>query len=78
MKPPENWEEIIDGKRYSTKTAVLIARGIGEHMNDPHNWNIFLYRTPDNSYFKMHLYPAEIWREFKYPSAGSEGSPSRS
>lgn len=67
MKPPENWEEIIGGKRYSTKTAILIARGIGEHTDDPHNWNIFLYRTPENTFFKIHLYPGEIIKNLLDP-----------
>ena len=59
MEPLSNWEEIIDGKRYSTRTAVLIARGTGKHANDPQNWNIFLYRTPEDTYFKVHLNPSE-------------------
>ena len=58
MKPPEDWEEIIDGNRYSTTTAVLIARGTDEHINDPEDWNIFLYRTPEGAYFKVNLIPS--------------------
>ena len=34
MKPPEDWEKVIDGRRYSTKTAVLIARGDDRTTND--------------------------------------------
>ena len=59
MKPLKNWEEIIDGKRYSTKTAILIARGTARHTSDPQDWNIFLYRTPEDTYFKVCLYPSE-------------------
>ena len=60
MRPPVDWEEIIDGIRYSTKTAVLIARGddrtVGE--DEPIDWNVFLYRTPDWNYFTIHMNPS--------------------
>ena len=50
---PYNKEEVIDGKRYSTKTATLLA---GNDFWDGHNWersgtNEFLYRTPRGRYF---------------------------
>jgi hypothetical protein len=60
MIPLQEWEEWIDGKCYSTRTSVLIARGEdtpkSEHGDN--DWNIFLYRTPENSYFKVHLVPS--------------------
>jgi hypothetical protein len=60
MIPLKEWEEIIDGNRYSTRTSVLIARGVGTPKSDHEeiDWDIFLYRTPDNRYFKVHLAPS--------------------
>lgn len=60
MIPLKEWEEIIDGNRYSTRTSVLIARGVDTPKNthEEMDWNIFLYRTPDNRYFKVHLAPS--------------------
>ncbi len=57
MKPPENFVQIIDRKRYSVKTATLLA---GDDRWDGHNWersgrNTFLYRTPGGAYFKVTL-----------------------
>ena len=57
MEPPENMEAVIDRKRYSTKTALLLA---GDDFWDGHNWerrgrNTFLYRTPKGSYFAVYL-----------------------
>ena len=57
MKPPENFERIIDRKKYSTKTATLIA---SDCYWDGHNWersgrNCFLYRTPKGAYFEVNL-----------------------
>ena len=61
MKPPENWEEVIDGTHYSTKTSILIARGIGGRVSrhEEIDWNVFLYRTPEGLYFKVNLAPSE-------------------
>lgn len=55
MKPPENLTEVIDGKRYSTHTATLLA---GDDYWDGHNFerngrNEFLYRTPNGSFFSV-------------------------
>ena len=52
MQPVE-MTEVIGGKRYSTKTATLIASDL--HW-DGHNFerrgrNTFLYRTPNGNYF---------------------------
>ena len=48
---------IIDRKRYSTKTATLLA---GDDYWDGHNYerqgrNTFLYRTPKGAYFQVQL-----------------------
>ncbi len=60
MIPLQEWEELIDGKRYSTRTSVLIARGVDapKSAHEEIDWNIFLYRTPENNYFKVHLVPS--------------------
>lgn len=57
MKPPENFTRIVNRKRYSTKTATLIA---GDDYWDGHNFerhgrNTFLYRTPKGEYFTVTL-----------------------
>ena len=69
MKPPEDWEKIIDGIRYSTKTAVLIARGDDRTTNDHQekDWNLFLYRTPEDNYFKVHLAPSNSTQSILEP-----------
>jgi hypothetical protein len=57
MKAPENMTEVIRGKRYSTRTAVLLA---GNDYWDGSNFeragtNAFLYRTPKGAYFRVDL-----------------------
>jgi len=57
MKPPENMVRIIGRKRYSTKTATLIA---SDAYWDGSNWerhgrNTFLYKTPNGAYFTVNL-----------------------
>jgi hypothetical protein len=57
MRPPENLTEIVDRKKYSTKTATLIA---GDDFWDGHNFErqgrqTFLYRTPNGAYFEVNL-----------------------
>lgn len=57
MKPPENFEKIVNRRRYSTATATLIA---GDDYWDGHNFersgrNCFLYRTPKGAYFTVTL-----------------------
>ena len=57
MKPPEDMTVIIDRKRYSTRTATLLA---GNDHWDGSNYersgtNTFLYRTPKGAYFAVHL-----------------------
>ena len=56
MKPPENFA-VIGKKRYSTKTATLLA---GNDHWDGSNFersgrNTFLYRTPKGAYFEVRL-----------------------
>jgi len=60
MIPLQEWEEWIEGQCYSTRTSVLIARGSDSPKADHEmeNWNIFLYRTPESTYFKVHLIPS--------------------
>jgi len=57
MNAPENMERILGGKRYSTRTAVLLA---GDDYWDGHNYersgtNTFLYRTPRGNFFSVRL-----------------------
>jgi hypothetical protein len=54
---PISMTEIIDGKRYSTDTAALLA---GDDYWDGRNFersgtNCFLYKTPKGSYFTLSL-----------------------
>jgi hypothetical protein len=54
---PQTMAEIIQGKRYSTETATLIA---GDDYWDGHNFERrgrqqFLYRTPRGNYFVQNL-----------------------
>jgi hypothetical protein len=57
MDAPKDFSRIVDRKKYSTKTATLIA---GDDYWDGHNWehdgrNTFLYRTPKSAYFEVTL-----------------------
>ncbi len=57
MRPPENFVRIVGKKRYSTKTATLIA---SDAYWDGSNWerhgrNTFLYRTPRGAFFTVNL-----------------------
>jgi len=57
MHEPEKFTRIIGKKRYSVKTATLIAN---DAYWDGHNWersgrNTFLYRTPKGAYFTVTL-----------------------
>jgi hypothetical protein len=57
MHPPENFNRIVNKKRYSVKTATLLA---GDDYWDGHNFerqgrNCFLYKTPSGSYFEVNL-----------------------
>ena len=54
---PRDMTAVIDRKRYSTETAILIA---GNDYWDGHNFersgrNTFLYRTPKGAYFAAHI-----------------------
>lgn len=57
MNAPENMTAVIAGKRYSTRTATLIASDL---YWDGNNWersgrNTFLYRTPRGAWFTVRL-----------------------
>jgi hypothetical protein len=57
MHPPDNFTRIVNRKRYSTKTATLLA---GDDWWDGHNFErsgrqTFLYCTPKGAYFKVCL-----------------------
>lgn len=57
MKPPTEWAEVKNGKRYDVSKAALLA---GDDYWDGHNFerhgrNTFLYRTPKGNYFAIHL-----------------------
>ena len=57
MNPPENFERIIERKKYSVATATLLA---GDDFWDGHNHErggrqCFLYRTPKGAYFQVNL-----------------------
>ena len=57
MKPPENFTRIVDRKRYSTKTATLIAcDGYWDgHNFERHGRNTFLYKTARGAFFTVTL-----------------------
>ena len=57
MKPPTDSTRIVNRKRYSTKTATLIAH---DAYWDGHNFermgrNTFLYKTPNGAFFTVNL-----------------------
>ncbi len=57
MHPKDDMERIIGRKKYSVKTATLIA---SDEYWDGSNWerhgrNTFLYRTPNGAYFTVNL-----------------------
>ena len=57
MRPPESMTKVVDRKRYSVKTATLLA---GDDYWDGHNFersgrNSFLYKTPKGRYFTVNL-----------------------
>ena len=57
MKPPSNFTRIVNRKRYSTKTATLIASDAywDGHNFERHGRNMFLYRTAKGAYFTVTL-----------------------
>jgi hypothetical protein len=50
---PRTMNEIVNGKRYRTETATLIASDAywDGHNFERHGRNTFLFRTPRGSYF---------------------------
>jgi hypothetical protein len=74
MKPPETFTRIIGKKKYSVKTATLIA---DDAFWDGHNWersgrNTFLYRTPKGNYFEVNLTQWEGERDTLLPLTQDE------
>jgi hypothetical protein len=74
MHAPENMTAVIRGKRYSTKTAALLA---GNDYWDGHNFeragtNAFLYRTPRGAYFRVDLTQWEGQRDNLEPLSEEE------
>ena len=57
MKSPNHWEEIINGKCYSTKNSILLAQGDDQHRRtlETIDRNISLYRSPEGEFFKVTL-----------------------
>lgn len=57
MRAPENMTKIVNRKRYSTKTATIIADDCywDGHNMERHGRNTFLYRTPNGAYFTVTL-----------------------
>ena len=74
MNPPDNFEKIIERKKYSTATATLIA---GDDYWDGHNFErqgrqCFLYRTPKGAYFQVNLTCWQGERDTLIPIAQGE------
>lgn len=57
MNAPSNMTRILDGKRYSTATATLIADDCywDGSNHERSGRNRFLYRTPRGNYFVVYL-----------------------
>ena len=53
---PKEMSKVIDGKRYNTETATLIADDVywDGHNMERHGTNTFLYRTPRGNYFTVY------------------------
>ena len=57
MKPNESMSKVINGKRYSVKTATLLADNCywdGSNF-ERNGHNTFLYRTKGGAYFRVDL-----------------------
>ena len=54
MDSPGEILKIIDGKSYSTKRSILLARGYVHQRNrEQMDRTIFIYRTEEGDYFKV-------------------------
>lgn len=57
MHPSDDMERIVDRKKYSVKTATLVASD--EYWDgsnfERHGRNTFLYKTPNGAFFKVTL-----------------------
>lgn len=74
MHPSDDMERVVGGKRYSVKTATLIA---SDEYWDGRNWersgrNQFLYRTPGGAYFTVSLTQWEGERDTLTPVTQNE------
>lgn len=71
---PRNMEVVINGKRYHTEGATLIARGINweGHSYIKHGKHHFLFRTPKGNYFTQHQFDQEGVRDWLEPMLEGE------
>lgn len=73
---PQTMQQIIEGKRYNTEAATLLA---GNDWWDGHNFErggtqAFLYRTPKGRYFFQHLTQWEGQRDGLAPCTVDEAA----
>ena len=67
-------QQVIDGKRYDTQTATLVARG-HYRVNkpfEPYDHHIALYRTPTGRYFAIDAPGWQGGREILTPISEAE------
>ena len=74
MFPPDEFSRIVDRKRYSTKSATLLAN---DAYWDGHNFerqgrNTFLYRTPRGAFFTVTLTQWQGEQDGLYPITEGE------
>lgn len=57
MNAPNDFERVVNGLRYTTKTAELLADDVywDGHNFERHGRNTFLYLTPKGRYFAVTL-----------------------
>lgn len=57
MRPPEKFSRVVNRKRYDVEKSQLIASDAfwDGHNFERHGRNTFLYRTPRNAFFVIHL-----------------------
>ena len=54
MDSPGEILKVIEGKTYSTRTSILIARGyMHQRHREQMDRTIFIYRTKDGDFFKV-------------------------
>jgi hypothetical protein len=69
MHPPETWTQVIQGKRYSIKTATLLA---SNEYWDGHNFersgtNTHLWMTPKGAFFSTLMTQWQGERDYMTP-----------